>query len=50
MTVKLTLRVPEDLHARLAAAAKADQRSLNGEVLWLLTAALDRQEGRDSDA
>lgn len=50
MTVKLTLRVPEDLHARLAAAAKADRRSLNGEVLWLLAAALDRQETPDSSA
>ena len=41
--VKLTIRLPDppdDLHDRLVEAAKADQRSLNGEILWLLRQAL----------
>jgi hypothetical protein len=37
---KLNLRLPDDLHAALKAAADEDQRSLNGEILWLLRAAL----------
>jgi predicted HicB family RNase H-like nuclease len=32
----INLRVPDDLHARLVAAAERDRRSLNGEILWLL--------------
>jgi hypothetical protein len=36
----ISLRLPADLHAALKAAAEADERSLNGEILWLLKAAL----------
>jgi predicted HicB family RNase H-like nuclease len=38
--VKLTIRIPDDLHADLATAAAEDQRSLNGEILWLLRQAI----------
>ena len=38
---QLNLRLPEDLLIELRAAAAADQRSLNGEILWLLRQALD---------
>jgi hypothetical protein len=44
MTVKLTLRVPGNLHAQLATAAEADKRSMNGEIEWLLGAALAMRE------
>ncbi|MGP4086195.1 Arc family DNA-binding protein [Streptomyces sp. KR55] len=37
---KFTLRIPEELHARLAAQAVTDRRSLNAEILHLLEAAL----------
>jgi predicted HicB family RNase H-like nuclease len=36
----LTLRIPEDLHARLTAQAKTDRRSLNSEIIHLLEVAL----------
>ncbi|MEV6589122.1 toxin-antitoxin system HicB family antitoxin [Streptomyces acidicola] len=44
---KFTLRIPEELHARLAAQAAADRRSLNGEILHLLEAALNAMDGDD---
>ncbi|MFD9599281.1 toxin-antitoxin system HicB family antitoxin [Streptomyces sp. NPDC059970] len=33
---RITLRLPEDLHARLAVHAKRERRSLNSEILILL--------------
>jgi hypothetical protein len=33
---KLSLRMPDDLHAALAAWAKRDRRSLHAQILWLL--------------
>lgn len=36
----INIRIPDDLHAALKTAAEADERSLNGEILWLLKAAL----------
>jgi predicted HicB family RNase H-like nuclease len=36
----LTLRIPEDLHARLTAQAGTDRRSLNSEIIHLLEVAL----------
>jgi predicted HicB family RNase H-like nuclease len=45
--VQLTLRLPDDIHARLAAQAKIDRRSLNSEILHLLEAALTVVEGDD---
>ncbi|GAA0897150.1 MULTISPECIES: Arc family DNA-binding protein [Streptomyces violaceusniger group] len=38
--VQLTLRLPDDVHARLTAQAEADRRSLNSEIIHLLEAAL----------
>lgn len=38
--VKLNLRLPEELHARLAAQATADRRSLNSEILHLIEVGL----------
>jgi hypothetical protein len=35
--MKLTVRLPAKLHAALAGAAEEDQRSLNGELVFLLT-------------
>jgi predicted HicB family RNase H-like nuclease len=43
----LTLRLPEDLHARLTAQAETDRRSLNSEILYLLEAALSSVGGDD---
>ena len=37
---QLNLRLPDDLHAEVAAAAEQDERSINGEIIWLLKAAL----------
>ncbi|MFD7890970.1 toxin-antitoxin system HicB family antitoxin [Streptomyces albidoflavus] len=34
--VKLNLRLPDDLHARLRIQAAADRRSLNAEILHLI--------------
>lgn len=44
MVRHLSLRIPEDLLARLHAAAERDHRSVNGEALWLLERGLDRDE------
>lgn len=38
---KLNLRLPDDLYALLKAAAEADERSMNGEALWILKQALE---------
>ncbi|MEJ8643903.1 Arc family DNA-binding protein [Streptomyces sp. MS1.HAVA.3] len=34
--VRITLRLPEDLHTRLVAEAKSARRSLNSEILHRL--------------
>jgi predicted HicB family RNase H-like nuclease len=47
--IKFTLRIPDDLHERLAAQADTDRRSLNSEILHLLEAALvDAGEDEES--
>ncbi|MFB4300317.1 Arc family DNA-binding protein [Actinomadura sp. NTSP31] len=38
--VRISLRLPETLHARLVEQASADRRSLNSEILHLLEAVL----------
>ncbi|HEX5497551.1 MAG TPA: Arc family DNA-binding protein [Mycobacteriales bacterium] len=43
MTAKITVRIPDDLHARIVTAAQADRRSLNGEILWLVEQALTQR-------
>lgn len=45
--LKFTLRIPEDLHLRLAAQAESDRRSINAEILHLLEVALTAVEGDD---
>ena len=38
---KLTIRLPDDLHERLAAMARKNQRSINREVVWRIEQAVD---------
>ncbi|MBE8469535.1 Arc family DNA-binding protein [Streptomyces justiciae] len=38
--VKVTVRIPDELHARLVAQAETDRRSLNSEILYMLEVAL----------
>ncbi|MER6999157.1 Arc family DNA-binding protein [Streptomyces sp. NPDC000410] len=45
--VQLTLRLPDDIHARLTAQAEADRRSLNSEIVHLLEVALSSVETDD---
>ena len=40
----LNVRLPDELHARLVAAAENSRRSLNSEVLWLLDNALNTEQ------
>lgn len=45
----VNVRLSEELHERLAAQADRDLRSLNSEILWLLTYALDTLEASEED-
>lgn len=46
---RITVRLPLELHERLAALAKRDRRSVNGEIVHLLEAALaDRPADAES--
>ena len=48
--VKLTLRLPAALHARVVELARRDRRSLNSELVVLLEDAAEQAEGpRASD-
>lgn len=38
--IRLTLRIPAEMHEQLRRAADEEKRSLNAEILWLLGAAL----------
>ncbi|MER5727808.1 toxin-antitoxin system HicB family antitoxin [Streptomyces sp. NPDC002138] len=38
--VRVTLRLPADLHARLAAHAERERRSLNADLVYLLEGAI----------
>ena len=40
------LRIPDDLHARVVAAAASSRRSMNGEILWLIEQALDEEPAK----
>lgn len=42
--IKLTARLSDETHARLVEAAEADRHSLNVELDWLLTQALNARE------
>ncbi|HEX5497200.1 MAG TPA: toxin-antitoxin system HicB family antitoxin [Mycobacteriales bacterium] len=41
--MKINVRIPDDLHARIVVAAQHDRRSLNGEILWLIEQALTQR-------
>lgn len=45
--VQFTLRLPEDIHRRLVAAAKRARRSLNGQVVYILEQWLDEPGDED---
>lgn len=46
---RITVRLPAELHERLAGQAKRDRRSVNGEIVHLLEVALaDPSVGGDS--
>jgi hypothetical protein len=34
--VNFNLRLPDELHAKIKAAAEHDRRSIHAEILWLL--------------
>jgi predicted HicB family RNase H-like nuclease len=38
--VKTQIRIDDELHAQVVAAATDDRRSLNGELLWLIALGL----------
>lgn len=38
---KITIRLDDELHARIEQAATQEDRSLNGQITWLLKAGLD---------
>lgn len=44
--VRTQVRFPRDLHERIAAEAQAQERSFNGQVIWLLRQALAEQAFR----
>ncbi|WP_369200751.1 Arc family DNA-binding protein [Streptomyces sp. PU-14G] len=47
--IRFALRIPEDLHTRLAAQAATDRRSINSEILHLLEVELGTR-GADSES
>ncbi|WP_406429352.1 Arc family DNA-binding protein [Streptomyces sp. NBC_01589] len=42
---RITLRLPDDLHARLTEHARIDRRSLNSEIVHLLEVTIDTPRG-----
>lgn len=46
--MNVNVRIPADLHKRVVERASADLRSLNSEILWLLTRALDSLRNEDT--
>ena len=44
--IRLTIRLPADLHKRLADMARRDRRSLNGEMVALLEQAASLADRR----
>lgn len=47
MDVKLTIRLPEELHRRLVEIASDEERSLNQQVVYFLRRMVERHSGRD---
>ena len=46
--IRVTIRFPKELHGRLKELTLRDNRSFNAEIVTLLTAECDRQEGKKS--
>ena len=42
--VRLTVRIPRELHGQITALADEDRRSLNSEIVWLLEIAVEIEE------
>ena len=40
---KLAMRLPSDLHAEIARRAKADRRSIHGEIVYFLYEQIKKQ-------
>jgi hypothetical protein len=40
--IKITVRLPAELHKTIAQVATAEQRSLNGQIIWLLNRAISQ--------
>lgn len=51
--IRITLRLPEDVHARVVTQAEADRRSLNSEIVYLIEGGLESatsaREGKPED-
>ncbi|MEU8357322.1 Arc family DNA-binding protein [Nonomuraea sp. NPDC048882] len=45
--IRITLRLPDDVHARLLTQAQTDRRSLNSEIVHLIEVALNTVAGDD---
>lgn len=43
LLVRLMVRLPADLHATLSEWARAEQRSLNGHIVYLLRRAVEQR-------
>jgi len=46
--VNYSLRLPDELHAKIKAAAERDRRSIHSEILWLLERSLNSETGLTS--
>lgn len=46
--IRFSLRLPDDVHDRIAAQAAKDRRSINSEILHLLETALDALDAADA--
>lgn len=44
----INVRVPDDIHALVKAAAERDRRSLNAQIVWFLDQATADQDRSDS--
>ncbi len=42
--IRITLRLPEDLHLLITQTASKEERSLNGQIIYLLKRALELPE------
>lgn len=47
---RISLRMPDDLHAQVQQAAERDQRSLHAQILWLIQQSLTQGEEHEKDS